>query len=97
MTEDPPGDLIQGTRIGYICDQCNRGIQNGSPVRFYATLYDDTGWTLRRLYCIDCGPSEVDPVTEGADEVVGKAVFFNHRLAAVSILDRSYPEEGPQG
>ncbi|WP_248514989.1 hypothetical protein [Salinarchaeum laminariae] len=92
----PPEEAIQGTKIGAICDRCNRGIQNGETVGFYATYYEDAGWTLRRLYCTDCGETTVDPPTEGADEVIGAAVWFNHVLAAVRIIDRSRPEEGSE-
>lgn len=90
----PPEKAIQGMKIGAICDRCSRRVLNGESVGFYATYYEDAGWTLRRIYCTGCGETTVDPPTDGADEVVGGAVFFNHVLAAVRIIDRSRPEEG---
>lgn len=93
MTTDP-SSAIQGAQVGGICDQGNCRIRNGDEVRVYATVYPKDGWTLRRLWCTDCGPETVDPGTADTDEVVAAAVWWHYRLAAVRILDRSLPEEG---
>ena len=88
-----PAQALSGARTGRICDRCNRRLRTGDAARFYATWYEDTGWTLRRVYCEDCGEASIEADTANADEVVGEAVFWEHRLAAVCILDRSRPEE----
>lgn len=94
MTVVEPAKAIQGTKVGRICDRCNRGLRTGDAARFYATWYADTGWYLRRLYCADCGESAIESGTADADEVVGEAVFWNHQLAGVQITDRSRPTGG---
>lgn len=93
MTKTDPAAALNGIRTGHICDRCNRGLRSGDGARFYATRYEDTGWTLRRLYCSDCGETKIESGTAEADEVVGEAVFWNHRLAGVGITDRSRPTE----
>jgi len=94
MTRPDPAAALNGVCTGHICDRCNRGLRTGDGARFYATFYEDTGWTLRRVYCEDCGESSIKSGTANADEVVGEAVFWDHRLAGVRILDRSRPEDG---
>ena len=41
--------------------------------------------------CSSCCPDTVNPGTEGADEVIIKAVLWGHRLLGVRIKDRSRP------
>lgn len=83
-----PIDAVTEPWIGDICDRCNARLRTGETARFYATLYRD-GWLLRRVWCRSCGETTVDPPTEGADEVVGEAIWWSHRLAGVRITDRS--------
>jgi hypothetical protein len=40
---------------------------------------------------MDCCPEEVDPSTEEADEAILVGVFFVHKLAGVTVRDRSRP------
>lgn len=94
MTADEPAAAIQGTKVGAICDRCNRRLRSGDSARFYATVYPESGWALRRVYCSNCGESSIEASTADADEVVGEAVWFNHMLAAVRITDRSRPQDG---
>lgn len=92
MTKESPVSALQGTRVAHICDRCNCRIRDGEPTRFYATRYTDSGWTLRRVYCSNCGEDTVEPSTATVDEVVGEAIRFNHTLVGVRITDRSRPE-----
>lgn len=92
MSRLDPGTALSGARTGHICDQCNRGVRTGDLVRAYATHYAGDGWVLRRLWCEECGDTSIERGTGGADEVVIEAVFWNHRLAGVSVLDRNPPE-----
>lgn len=94
MSPPDPAGALNGERTGNICDRCNLGVRTGDVARFYATYYEDTGWTLRRFYCGECGTSRIKSGTKGADEVVGEAVFWNHRLAGVRITDRNLPGDG---
>lgn len=94
MSHPDPASALAGERTGNICDRCNRGLRTGDAAWFYATWYDDTKWTLRRIYCDNCGMRNIESGTQGAAEVVGAAVFWNHRLASVRITDRSRPEDG---
>lgn len=41
MTTVEPAEAIQGTKIGAICDRCNRRVKSGDLVRFYATVYPE--------------------------------------------------------
>jgi ribosomal protein S27E len=41
--------------------------------------------------CDSCGDTTIDRGTAGADEAIIEAVFWNHRLAGVTILDRNRP------
>lgn len=93
MTRPDPGAVLNGTRTGHICDRCNRGVKTGDLVRAYTTYYENDAWVFRRLWCDDCGDSSIEHGTEGADEAVIKAVFWNHRLAGVEVIDRSRPAE----
>jgi hypothetical protein len=94
MSLADPAAALNGKQVGYICDRCNRGIRTGDAARFYATYYEERGWTLRRIYCSDCGESTVSPPTADADEVVGEAVFWDRQLTGVRFIDRSRPTEG---
>lgn len=94
MSQETPAAVLSGEQTGNICDRCNRGIRTGDKARFYATYYENSGWTLRRVYCSDCGTPRIETGTDGEDEVVGEAVFWKHRLAGVEITDRSRPEDG---
>lgn len=94
MSFPDPAGALTGERTGNICDRCNRGLQTWDVARIYATYDKETGWTLRRFYCLECGSSSIESGTKGADEVVADAVFWNHRLAGVRISDRSPPEDG---
>lgn len=97
MNRPDPAAALNGTRTGNICSRCNKGVRTGDPVRAYATHYADNGWELRRLWCEQCGHTSIDRGTDSADEVVIEAVFWNYRLAGVSVLDRSLPEVQPCG
>lgn len=93
MSDTDPAAALSGARMGNICDRCNGGVWTGDLVRVYATRYEDDGWVLRRLWCGECGDANIEHGTEGADETVIEAVFWNHQLAGVEILDRSLPGE----
>jgi hypothetical protein len=89
-----PTSALSGVQTGHICDSCNKTIQSGDIAIGYATVYEGEGWVLRRTWCEECGGSEIDVGTNGADEVLIEAVFWRHSLAAVDVLDRSRPSEG---
>jgi hypothetical protein len=89
MSRPDPAAALSGARTGYICDQCNRGVRTGDPVRAYATYYKGDGWLLRRLWCEECGETTIGEGTEGADEVIVEAVFWDHRLVSVEVSNRS--------
>jgi hypothetical protein len=89
MTRPSPASALNKTRSGNVCDKCNRGIRTGDKAVAYATYYDADGWVVRRLWCDDCGSSTIGIGTEGADEVLVKAVFWQHRLTGVKTVDRS--------
>lgn len=82
---------LSGARTGHICDACNKSVRTGDLVRAYATVYDGDGWTLRRLWCDECGDTSISEGTEGADEVIIEAVFWHNQLVAVEERDRSLP------
>ena len=91
MSRPDPAAAMNGARTGRICSRCNKGVRTGDLVRGYVTHYDPDGWVLRRLYCDSCGDKSIDRGTEGADEAIVEAVFWNHRLAGVRVRDRSRP------
>jgi hypothetical protein len=91
MTRPEPAAALSKARSGHICDRCNRGVRTGDLVRAYATHYEREGWTLRRLWCDDCGENTIEHATESADEAILEAVFWNNRLVSVSERDRSRP------
>jgi len=86
-----PASALNGRQTGRICDRCNKRVRTGDPVRVYATHYDGDGWVMRRLWCGDCGSSTIGIGTDGADEVLVKAVFWEHRLAGVETVDGNRP------
>ena len=83
---------LTGAPIGHICDACNTTIRKGDRVRAYATRADnEKEWQLRRVWCHDCGCSSIADGTAGTDEVLVSAIFWNHRLLSVHIVQRSLP------
>lgn len=93
MSRPKPAAVLNRTRIGNICSGCNKRVRTGDLVRGYVTHYDRDGWMLRRLWCETCGDTTIEHGTEDADEAVIEAVYWNQRLAGVSVLDRNLPEE----
>ena len=91
MRKSGPVVALSGARTGHICDACNKGVRTGDLVRAYATYYDRGGWSLRRMWCEDCGSMQIEESTEGADEVILEAVFWDHQLVSVTERDRSLP------
>lgn len=91
MTRPSPAAALNGVQCGHICDRCNRGIRTGDKAVVYATHYETDGWVIRRVWCDECGDREIGLPTDGADEVVIEAVFWNHRLTGVKTVDRSKP------
>jgi hypothetical protein len=57
----------------------------------YATYYDADGWLIRRVWCDDCGSTTIGLPTDGADEVVVEAIWWNGRVVGVKAVDRSKP------
>ena len=94
MIHPDPAKALSGARTGHICSGCNKGLRTGDLVRAYATFYEGDGWMLRRIWCDECDDGEIRRGTKGADEVSIKAVFWNYRLAAVKITDRSPATDG---
>jgi hypothetical protein len=88
MAHTNPAKALNGVRSGHICDRCNKRVRTGDLVRAYATHYDRDGWVLRRVWCDECGETTVQEGTDGADEVIVEAVFWNHRLISVEVRDR---------
>jgi hypothetical protein len=43
------------------------------------------------VWCEECGESTIEEGTEGADEVIIEAVFWDHSLVSVDIHERSRP------
>jgi hypothetical protein len=82
---------LNGVRSGHICDRCNKRVRTGDVVRAYATHYDRDGWVLRRVCCSDCGETSIQSETDSAGEVIVEAVFWDHRLVSVEVIDRSLP------
>ncbi|ELY77934.1 hypothetical protein C486_13722 [Natrinema gari JCM 14663] len=91
MTRPSPAAALNGVETGHICDQCNRGIRTGDKAVVYATYYDADGWVVRRVWCDDCGSTTIGLPTDGADEVVVEAVYWQGRLVGVTTVDRSRP------
>ena len=91
MTHPDPVSALNGRLTGRVCDRCNKRVKAGDPVMVYATHYDSMEWVMRRLWCDNCGSSAIGIGTDGADEVLVKSVFWEHRLAGVEIVDRSRP------
>jgi hypothetical protein len=89
MNQPSPAAALNGSRTGHICDRCNRGIRTGDKAIAYGTYYDADGWVIRRTWCSDCGSATIDLPTDGADEVLVKAVFWSGRLVGVTTVDRS--------
>ena len=84
-----PAKALNGVKSGNICDRCNRGIRTGDKVAVYATYYDSDGWVIRRVWCDECGSTTIGLPTDGADEVLVKAVYWSGRLVGVKTVDRS--------
>lgn len=91
MTRPSPAAALNGEQTGHICDRCNRGIRTGDKAVAYATYYDDDGWVVRRVWCDDCESTTIGLPTDGADEVVVEAVYWQSRLVGVTTVDRSRP------
>jgi hypothetical protein len=91
MNRSNPAKALNGVQSGHICDRCNKGVRTGDLVRAYATHYDRDGWMLRRVWCDDCGETAVGEGTDGADEVIVEAVFWNHRFVSVEVVAASPP------
>lgn len=89
MSRLNPVKALNGARTGHICDACNKGVRTGDLVRTYATYYKEDGWVLRRLWCEECGETTIDRGTDGADEVIVEAVFWEHRLVSVEEIAAS--------
>lgn len=60
-------------------------VRTGDLMRAYATHYDRDGWVLRLLWCEECGESAIEAETDGADEVIVEAVFWEYRLVSVEV------------
>jgi len=89
MTRPSPAAALNGVQCGHICDRCNRGIRTGDKAVAYATYYERGGWTLRRIWCDECGSTTTGLPTDGADEVLVKAVYWSGRLVGVTTSGRS--------
>lgn len=91
MTRQSPAAALNKTQSGNVCDQCNRQIRTGDKAVVYATYYDADGWVIRRVWCDDCGSTTIGLPTNGADEVVGEAVYWSGRFVGVKTVCRSRP------
>ena len=89
MAHTNPAKALNGVRSGHICDRCNKRVQTGDLVRAYATRYAGDGWVPRRVWCDECGETTIGERTEGADEVIVEAVYWDNRLVSVEVRDRS--------
>lgn len=89
MSRSNPARALNGVQSGHICDRCNKRVRTGDLVRAYATHYDRDGWLLRRVWCDECGETTIQEETDGADEVIVEAVFWEHRLVSVKEKHRS--------
>jgi hypothetical protein len=88
-TRSNPAKALNGVRTGHICDRCNKRVRTGDLMRAYATHYERDGWVPRRVWCDECGETALGEGTDGADEVIVEAVFWDHRLVSVKVRDRS--------
>ncbi|RXK50097.1 hypothetical protein EAF64_05905 [Halorientalis pallida] len=91
MTRPSPAAALNGVQCGHICDRCNRGIRTGDKAVAYGTYYERGGWTLRRVWCDECADKGISNETEGADEVLVEAVYWQGKLASVTTIARSRP------
>jgi hypothetical protein len=91
MSRLSPAAALNKTQTGNVCDQCNRRIRTGDKAVVYATHYDADGWVIRRMWCDDCGSTTIGLPTDGADEVVVEAIWWNGRVVGVKAVDRSKP------
>ena len=89
MSRSNPAKSLNGVQSGHICDRCNKRVRIGDLVQAYATRYDRDGWVLRRVWCEECGETIIGEETDGADEVIVKAVFWDNRLVSVEVRNRS--------
>jgi len=89
MSRSNPAKELNGIRSGHICDRCNKRVRTGDLVRAYATHYDRDGWVLRRVWCDECGETTIQEETDGADEVIVEAVFWDYRLVSVEVTAAS--------
>jgi len=89
MSRSNPAKALNGVRLGHICDRCNKRIQTGDLVRAYATYYEGDGWILRRVWCRNCGDTTIRERTDGSDEAIVGAIFWNHQLTSAKIKDVS--------
>lgn len=91
MTQLSPAEALNGVQTGHICDRCNRGIRTGDKAVAYTTYYDADGWVLRGVWCGDCGSRTIGLKTDGADEAVIEAVYWQGRLVGATAVDQSRP------
>jgi hypothetical protein len=86
MAHANPAKALNGVQSGHICDRCNKRVRTGDLVRTYATHYEREGWVLRRMWCEECGETMIGEETDGADEMILEAVFWNHKLISMKEL-----------
>lgn len=91
MSRPSPAKALNGIQSGNVCSKCNKGIRTGDTAVVYATHYDSDGWVIRRVWCDECGSTTIGLPTDGADEVVVEAVYWQGRLVGVETVDRSRP------
>ena len=89
MSRSNPAKALNGVRSGHICDRCNKRIRTGDLVRAYATYYKENEWVLRRVWCRDCGDTTIGEKTDGYDEAIVGAIFWNHQLKSAKTKDLS--------
>jgi len=94
MTLSNPAQALSKAQTGHICDRCNKRVRTGDLIRAYTTHYERDGWVLRRVWCDECGDTTISEGTDGADECILEAVFWDHRLVSVEVSDRSYRKNG---
>lgn len=91
MNGTDPAATLNSIQSGPICDQCNKSVRTGDKVQLYATHYEGDGWVSRRLWCENCASSCIGLETDGADEALLTAIYWNSRLVGMKITDRSLP------
>jgi len=91
MSRPNPVKALNGVRSGHICDRCNKCVRTGDLVRAYTTHYEQEGWMLRQVRCVECGESTLEKETDGADEAIVEALFWRHQLISVKVRDWSPP------